>query len=202
MEIGKNIKKYRKLRGMSQKELASSIGKKHYKSIAKYESGETSISVDTLEDISKALDVHIINLLGLEKEHKSIFKPTVDIKVDTSELEEFKENLEKTRAMINEVNNKEIKIDVWSEIRRNKPELLKESDIRIIDIERAHRIIEARKPTGKFMTINNSMIVAIDNTSGDAWTEDFNNFLVAYKWITGEIDTEEAYRLDEEVINE
>jgi transcriptional regulator with XRE-family HTH domain len=118
MEIGKNIKEYRKLRGMTQKELANLIGKKHYKSIAKYESGETSINIDTLVDISKALDVHIINLLGLEKEHKSIAKLTVDTKVNMTELEIAKAKLDQIKVLINEINNMEIKLDVEANVRR------------------------------------------------------------------------------------
>ena len=58
--IGKNIKKYRKQKGLKQRELASSL----YLSdsfIAKLESKtRQTISIDTLQQIANALDVEII----------------------------------------------------------------------------------------------------------------------------------------------
>ena len=57
--IGKNIKKYRKLKGLKQRELAESL----YLSdsfIAKLESiTHQTISIDTLEDIANVLDCDI-----------------------------------------------------------------------------------------------------------------------------------------------
>lgn len=78
----------------------------------------------------------------------------------------------------------------------------KKHGIQIIDNETSHKIIETRKPEGLFLTIENRRMVAIDNTSGNAWTEDFRNEKVALRWLKGEIDTEEAYRLDKEVMDE
>ena len=117
MEIGKNIKDYRKLRGMSQGELAvkSSLSKN---AIWNYENDKRSPTIDTLKDISKALDVHMINLLGLEKEHKSIAKLTVDAKVNMTELDIAKAKLDQIKVLINEINNMEIKIDVQAKVRR------------------------------------------------------------------------------------
>jgi len=68
--------------------------------------------------------------------------------------------------------------------------------VQIVDKETAHKIIETRKPLGAFVTINDEMIIAIDNTAGDAWTEDFNTKEAATMWITGEVDTEQAYEID------
>lgn len=57
--IGKNIKKYRKLKGWTQRELADKL----YVSesfIAKLESKTyQTIAIDTLEQIAKVLEVHI-----------------------------------------------------------------------------------------------------------------------------------------------
>ena len=117
MEIGKNIKDYRKLREITQTKLADSIGMS-LRTIQKYESEEISISIDTLKDISKALDVHIINLLGLEKEHKSIAKLTANVKVDMTELDIARAKLDQIKVLINEINNMEIKIDVQTKVRR------------------------------------------------------------------------------------
>ena len=57
--VGKNIKKYRKLRGMTQRELAESLLLSE-SFIAKLESiTYQSISIDTLKQIADALDVDI-----------------------------------------------------------------------------------------------------------------------------------------------
>ncbi|MDS0525484.1 hypothetical protein NNC19_07320 [Clostridium sp. SHJSY1] len=41
--------------------------------------------------------------------------------------------------------------------------------------EEISKIIETRKPLGTFYTIENDFYVAVDNLTGDAWTEDFTN---------------------------
>ena len=57
--IGKNIKKYRKLKGMTQRELAEKLLLSE-SFIAKLESVTyQSISVDTLKQIADVLDVHV-----------------------------------------------------------------------------------------------------------------------------------------------
>lgn len=57
--IGKNIKKYRKLKGLKQRELAEALFLSE-SFIAKLESvTHQTISIDTLEDISKVLDCDI-----------------------------------------------------------------------------------------------------------------------------------------------
>lgn len=57
--VGKNIKKYRKLRGMTQRELAESLLLSE-SFIAKLESiTYQSISIDTLKQIADTLDVDI-----------------------------------------------------------------------------------------------------------------------------------------------
>lgn len=117
MAIGKNIKDYRELRGMTQDDLGDKLGISK-QAISQYERNIRTPSIKTLEDISKALDVHIINLLGLEKEHKSIAKLTVDTKVNMTELEIAKAKLDQIKVLINEINNMEIKLDVEANVRR------------------------------------------------------------------------------------
>lgn len=39
--------------------------------------------------------------------------------------------------------------------------------------EKISEIILKRKPLGTFWTIENGIYVAVDNLTGDAWTEDF-----------------------------
>lgn len=65
--IGKNIKKYRKLKGWTQRELAEKL----YVSesfISKLESiTYQTIAIDTLEQIAKVLDTHIKNFFDDEE---------------------------------------------------------------------------------------------------------------------------------------
>lgn len=68
-KIGKNIKKYRLKKGLTQRELADKLLLSE-SFIAKLESiTYQSISIDTLEQISKALDTNITNFFD-EDERK------------------------------------------------------------------------------------------------------------------------------------
>lgn len=61
--IGQNIKKYRKIKGLTQSALAESVLLSE-SFIAKLESiTYQTISIDTLETIANALDVDIVQLL-------------------------------------------------------------------------------------------------------------------------------------------
>ena len=64
--IGKNIKKYRKEKGLTQRKLAETLLLSE-SFIAKLESATyQSISIDTLEQIANALDVHITKFFDEE----------------------------------------------------------------------------------------------------------------------------------------
>lgn len=62
MLIGQNIKKYRKEKKLTQKELALIIGKKEI-TVRKYESGDITLNVDMLQPIATALSVSINDLM-------------------------------------------------------------------------------------------------------------------------------------------
>lgn len=73
MKTNELIKKYRKEKKITQKQLAELIDK-NVRTIQKYENGEIeSIPVNTLIDISKALGINPMNLMG-EKEKDAINK--------------------------------------------------------------------------------------------------------------------------------
>jgi len=72
--------------------------------------------------------------------------------------------------------------------------------IQLIDRETADRIIETRKPRGSFVTIDDEMIIAIENEAGDAFVENFKTEEAAVLWITSEVDTEQAYRIDKKFV--
>jgi len=72
--------------------------------------------------------------------------------------------------------------------------------VQIVDKETSHKIIETRKPRGSFVTIDDNKIIAIENEAGDAFVEEFDTEEAAVMWITGEVDTEQAYSIDKELI--
>lgn len=63
--------------------------------------------------------------------------------------------------------------------------------IKEVTSEEAIRIIDTREPRGLFYTRENRKIVGIDNSTGDAWTEDFENLFDCVEWLDGK----EVYRL-------
>lgn len=55
----------------------------------------------------------------------------------------------------------------------------------------ADEIIETRKPLGLFYYREyNNIIIGIDNSTGDAWIEEFNNLEECKKWLIGEEATD------------
>lgn len=70
-------------------------------------------------------------------------------------------------------------------------------DIELVNHEKALQIIESREPLGLFISKDGEKYVAIDNQTGDAWTEEFNSLYVANCCLTGSMDTEEAYKVDD-----
>jgi transcriptional regulator with XRE-family HTH domain len=65
-QIGQLIREIRKSRYMTQMKLADLVGVS-YQQIQKYEKGASSISVDRLKQISRALDVTIFTFFPAEK---------------------------------------------------------------------------------------------------------------------------------------
>lgn len=65
-KTGQLVKEYRKVKGMSQMELAEVIGVS-YQQVQKYEKGTNRISVDRLKQIANALDVPINEFFSSEK---------------------------------------------------------------------------------------------------------------------------------------
>lgn len=66
MNVGNNIKKIRKAKGLTQADLGRKLGISQA-AIGQFEKGKTSIKIETIEKISKALDVPVNSLLlGLD----------------------------------------------------------------------------------------------------------------------------------------
>ncbi len=66
MSLGENIKKYRKEKGITQKELGLILGKKEI-TVRKYESENISLNIETINKIAEALDVTVNDLIGINK---------------------------------------------------------------------------------------------------------------------------------------
>ncbi len=66
------------------------------------------------------------------------------------------------------------------------------SDIQELTQEQMSEVIETRKPIGKFYRQEGNTFVGVDNTTGDAWTEEFNDFGTLLLWINTQMTVEEA----------
>lgn len=76
-------------------------------------------------------------------------------------------------------------------------ELMKEIDpgedggiVRLTKDE-ALAVIESRTPIGKFFTSDGECIIGIDNTTGDAWTEEFTGLDACIRWMKDRSMTKE-----------
>lgn len=49
----------------------------------------------------------------------------------------------------------------------------------------AEKIIDTRKPLGKFYFKEDGLFIAIDNSTGDAWTEEFKKKQDCFDYLNG-----------------
>jgi len=59
-------------------------------------------------------------------------------------------------------------------------------EITYVSSDKMSEIIETRKPLGLFIRKDNGIWIAVDNSTGDAWTEEFKNHTAASKWLRRE----------------
>ena len=64
----------------------------------------------------------------------------------------------------------------------------KKLKIQRVSSELLGRIIEHRIPSGLFLTKEGRKWVAVDNTTGDAWTEEFSRKRQAVRWLRGKFE--------------
>jgi transcriptional regulator with XRE-family HTH domain len=67
--LATNLRKYRTKAGISQKQLADSVGTSHPR-ISEIENGRGNPTLDTLEKIAKVLNIQAIDLLRPDKPKK------------------------------------------------------------------------------------------------------------------------------------
>ncbi|MDD3230897.1 MAG: hypothetical protein PHE09_17025 [Oscillospiraceae bacterium] len=68
------------------------------------------------------------------------------------------------------------------------------SDIQELTEEQMSEVIKTRRPTGKFYRQDGSTVVGVDNTTGDAWTEEFNDFDACIRWLNREEEYQDGER--------
>jgi len=58
-------------------------------------------------------------------------------------------------------------------------------EIQNVDSKTIAEVIETRQPLGLFLCREGQIWVAVDNSEGDAWTEDFRCKFRAVQWLKG-----------------
>ena len=62
------------------------------------------------------------------------------------------------------------------------------SRIHRVSPEKVMSVIDLRTPSGLFLTKEGRKWVAVDNTTGDAWTEEFSRKHQAIRWLRGKFE--------------
>lgn len=88
MNIGDNIKKYRKIKGYRIIDLADKVNVSK-QAISLYERGEREPKLSMLSSIAKALDIEVVDLLGVT----NISIRNSKVELDKKEVEYIKESL-------------------------------------------------------------------------------------------------------------
>lgn len=104
---GINIKKHRKLKGLTQKELASLIGKSEI-SVRKYEADNPVPSLDVLQKIASALSVEVAELQGID----TVYTVYSKLNVLNESQAEVEPKILETRSLINELISREHLTDI------------------------------------------------------------------------------------------
>lgn len=68
----------------------------------------------------------------------------------------------------------------------------KQAHIKRVRPKKLTAVIECRTPLGLFLTKEDRIWVAVDNSTGDAWTEEFARKRQAIRWLRGEFEVGEA----------
>jgi len=89
MDIGGRIKKYRKKAGLTQEQLAKKTTIS-LSAIGKYEIGERTPKYETLEEIAKALEATLDELLGLNAKQINLSHiPTIQLIEELNSRDDF-----------------------------------------------------------------------------------------------------------------
>ncbi len=61
-------------------------------------------------------------------------------------------------------------------------------EIQIVDIIVLDSVIETYQPKGLYLAYDGKRWIAVDNSTGDAWTEDFRCKFRAIQWLKGKFE--------------
>ena len=90
-KVAKNVKKYRKERGLTQKELGKKINKS-LRMVQKYEANDVNPDLDMIENIAEALDISV---------YKLMYKPSgLTVGVSVKDTEQFKLLIDMMKDML------------------------------------------------------------------------------------------------------
>lgn len=71
--------------------------------------------------------------------------------------------------------------------------------VKRVSIRKIRNIIDRYQPYGCFLSKDGSIWVAVDNSTGDACTEDFNSKRDAIRWLRGELEVGDRSKSMEEI---
>ncbi len=94
-----NIKKYRKLRKMSQKEFAEALDVTH-SSVSAWETGKNSIDLTRLNQICQVLDITMKELLFESESKEKPDPPVIELCEETREILEIVKGRPEVRELI------------------------------------------------------------------------------------------------------
>lgn len=132
-----------------------------------------AITEEGLKEFEAVMNAEVVNVCS----YAGSLSVTVD-EVKVSEMERF---LNAATGNVSEsLYNK------WFELADDNEIINYEKDyvVKIISQEEMNNVIETRSPLGKFILIDGDKYVACDNSTGDAWTEDFKSLAEANHWLT------------------
>lgn len=126
-----------------------------------------------------------------EKEWKPLVASTTDINVANTIFDKISDGQKRWVYLV--TGEKILYIDKFRDLGEHEVIIYKPKKIELlnsynknykeIDNKTSHEIIETYKPLGKFWTKQNGKYVAIDNSTGEAWVEDFKTFEECIKYL-------------------
>ncbi|WP_270588766.1 helix-turn-helix domain-containing protein [Faecalibacillus intestinalis] len=101
MTVGENIKKIRKEKGLTQKELGKLCGMSEAQ-IGQYENGLRNPKMETLEKIANALDISYFELLDISETTKESNIQKITLNVEIKNIDEETKKAEKLIELLKE----------------------------------------------------------------------------------------------------
>lgn len=84
---------------------------------------------------------------------------------------------------------KDMKVERFTDVLDHigyRVEVVENDGIQKVSPEFANAVIETREPRGMFWHTSEGRFVGIDNTDGEAWTEEFNSKEGCFAWLRGD----------------